>query len=792
MTRKVGYIMSDKDFQAAFAYKVIYMFTLADKAHEGLIKIGDATLRTDTSIDKLTPFSHELNQAALSRIKSYTNTAGLTPKLLWTELAVRTVPGKQGNPPALKAFRDHDVHAVLKHSGISNESIEGATGKEWYRLDLDTAKKAVEAVKQCRANLSGFTVGESTPIIFRPEQEKAIHSTVNRFKKADRMLWNAKMRFGKTICALQVVKECGFSKTIIITHRPVVDVGWYEDFGKVFREGDYVYGSKAKGYTVEQLLKQTKRFVYFASIQDLRGSELVGGKFDKNEDIFNTVWDCVIVDEAHEGTTTALGEDVVKAVVKEEHGKTKFLALSGTPFNIVTDFDQESIYTWDYIMEQECKSEWDKQHFGDSNPYEELPELKIYTYDLGDVLTNNNYIAVDDKAFNFREFFRTWTGDAGQDYDNMPVTAKVGEFVHEADVKSFLSLLTREDPDSRYPFANEEYRNLFHHTLWMVPGVKEARALSKLLQVHPVFGNFDIVNVAGDGDEEDLSEEALSKVRNAIDAAGSDGYTITLSCGKLTTGVTVREWTGVFMLAGSFSTSAANYLQTIFRVQSPCNKDGKIKETGYVFDFAPDRTLKMVASAVSVSAKAGKTSQSDKAAMGKFLNFCPVISIAGSQMKEYSAPQLLQQLKKAYADKVVRNGFDDTNLYNDELLKLRDIDIEKFAQLQGIIGKSNAPEKTKDITVNKQGLTDEEYEEKEKLEKKPKKELTPEEKARLEELKKAKKARNDAISILRGISIRMPLLIYGADVPYTEEIDLKTFVDKVDTASWDEFMPKIR
>lgn len=243
------------------------------------------------------------------------------------------------------------------------------------------------------------------------------------------------------------------------------------------------------------------------------------------------------------------------------------------------------------------------------------------------------------------------------------------------------------------------------------------------------------------------------------------------------------------MLAGSYSTSAANYLQTIFRVQSPCNEDGKIKETAYVFDFAPDRTLKMVSSAVQVSAKSGKTKIGDKQLMGKFLNYCPVIAVSGSEMKEYSATKLLQQLKRAYADKVVRNGFDDTNLYNDELFKLTDIDIKRFDDLKGIIGSSKAAPKANDITVNDQGLTNEEYEEKEKLEKKKKKELTPEEKARLEELKKKKKVRNDAISILRGISIRMPLLIYGADIPYDEEITLDRFVDIVDDSSWNEFMP---
>jgi hypothetical protein len=192
-----------------------------------------------------------------------------------------------------------------------------------------------------------------------------------------------------------------------------------------------------------------------------------------------------------------------------------------------------------------------------------------------------------------------------------------------------------------------------------VPGVKEAKALSKMLRNHPVFGSgaFDIVNVAGDGDEEEKSEDALKKVRAAIDCAG-DNYTITLSCGRLTTGVTVPEWTAVFMLSGSFSTSAANYLQTIFRVQSPCNINGKIKRCCYVFDFAPDRTLKMVAESVAISTKAGKANESDKKIMGEFLNYCPVISVDGTIMKKYDTNKLLQQLKRAYAERAVQNGFD--------------------------------------------------------------------------------------------------------------------------------------
>lgn len=776
-------------FIEAFNYKVIYAFTVDDTTHKGLIKIGDATLNTDLSADKLPPNCRELNQAALRRIKEYTNTVGVTPVLLHTELAVKTVKSKDGSMQ-LKAFRDHDVHRILENSGIQRAKIAGTTGREWYPITKETAIEAINAVKNNYANLSNTASSEFVPIIFRPEQKKAIEQTVTQFAKGNRMLWNAKMRFGKTLCALEVIRRCGYEKTIILTHRPVVNAGWYEDFRKIFHDTEYIYGSKANGYSVDELLKKGKNFVYFASIQDLRESGHIGGRYDKNDTIFNTVWDCVIVDEAHEGTKTALGNETITAILKDDLQQTKLLALSGTPFNIMDDYDENAIYTWDYIMEQECKSEWDKLHFGDSNPYEELPELRIYTYDLGDLLHNSNYITYEDKAFNFHEFFRTWTGDYTRDYAQMPKTAHVGDFVHEADVLSFLNLMTKKDDTSFYPYSKKEYRELFKHSLWMVPGVREAKALKELMLKHPVFGSgqFNIVNVAGSDDEE--SADALNSVRTAIKSAEElDTYTITLSCGKLTTGVTVPEWTAVFMLSGSFSTSAANYLQTIFRVQSPCNKNGKIKSTAYVFDFAPDRTLKMVSEAVSVSSKVGKSGTDDKKILGKFLNFCPVISVSGSRMTEYKADRLLQQLKRAYADKVVRNGFDDTNLYNDELLKLQDVDIEQFNKLKGIIGKSKAAPKQNNIPINEQGFTNEEYEELNELKKKHKKELSEEEKARLEELKKKKKVRNDAISILRGISIRMPLLIYGADIPYEDEITLDSFVKKVDDSSWKEFMP---
>lgn len=778
-------------FEDIFSYKLIYIFEIRDEIHKGLLKIGDTSIKTKFSIDNLAPNSQALNEAARNRINYYTSTAGIKFELLHTELAVKSIKDKNGEVK-LKAFRDSAVHRVLINSGIRKKKIEGTKSREWFEVDIETAKKAIQAVKQNLNNLSGTNIKKFTPIVFRPEQQEAIERTIKQFKKGNEMLWNAKMRFGKTLSALQVVKQANFTKTIIITHRPVVDSGWYDDFTKIFQDpADYIYGSKSKGDTVKSLLQTGKNFVYFASIQDLRGSDYVGGKYNKNNDVFDTKWDLVIVDEAHEGTTTALGDSVIQRIVKKENKHTKFLALSGTPFNIIGKYDT-NIYTWDYIMEQKSKSEWDISHFGDSNPYDELPEMCIYTYNLGKLI-DVDYLELEDKAFNFREFFRTFTGNIKIDHCEMKKNQTIGDFVHEDDILSFLDLITKDSKDTDYPYSCEEYRDLFRHSLWIIPGVKEGKALSKLLQEHPVFGcgNFDIINVAGNGDKDEESDDALERVKKAIHSVGEDGYTITLSCGKLTTGVTVPEWTAVFMLAGSYSTSAANYLQTIFRVQSPCNKNGKIKKRAYVFDFAPDRTLKMVAESVAISSRAGQTSDGDRDALGQFLNYCPVISIDGTEMKPYDPNRLLQQLKRAYAERAVQSGFDDNSLYNDSLMTLNKVDIEEFKKLRGIVGSSKAQKKTNEIDINEQGFTKEEYERGEQGNKKHKKELSPEEKEALEQRKQKQKLKQTAISILRAISIRMPLMIYGANIPIDDDFTLDMFLDKniVDSASWNEFMP---
>ena len=774
-------------FKQSFEPKLIYVYRINDESHKDCLKVGEASCHS-TQYFSLRPNSKELNESAKERIRHQTQTAGISFELLYTE-STSSFDGKE-----IKSFQDHEIHDCLVRSGIKRKCFsDDHKANEWFITDLETVKKAISAVKEGRTSLNASEITiDKNPIVFRPEQKEAIEKTIKQFTKknsSNQMLWNAKMRFGKTLTALQVIKQMNFNRTLILTHRPVVDKGWFEDYAKIFYDrNDFEYCSKKNGGNISDEIefygrmnsaqkngKNDFHFIYFASIQDMRGSEIVGGKYDKNEEIFNIDWDFIIIDEAHEGTQTELGKNVIAKCRKEN---TKVLHLSGTPFNLMDDFKEEEIYTWDYVMEQKAKRDWDELHQGDPNPYSCLPKLNIYTYDLGKLYPEYSDA---DIAFNFREFFRT-------DED--------GSFVHEANIKQFLDLLTKEDEDSKYPYSTKSYRDNFRHSLWMIPGVKEAKALSRLLQQHPVFSQFNIANVAGDGDEEVETSDALKKVEKAIGERPEETYSITLSCGRLTTGVSVKPWTACFMLSGSYNTSASSYMQTIFRVQTPAVIAGRQKEECFVFDFAPDRTLKVIAETAKISSKAGHTTGDDRKILGEFLNFCPVIGFDGSRMKAYDTEKMLGQLKKVYVERVVRNGFEDGYLYTNDLMKLNEVELKEFEELKKIIGSMKAQAKIGDIDINSIGLTEEEYE---KLVKKKsqneKRELTPQEEELKKRLAEAKKNRDSAISILRGISIRMPLLIYGADIQKSpdgteEPIAIDNFTDLVDDLSWKEFMPE--
>lgn len=768
-------------YVSTFKNRLIYVFRINDATHRGCVKIGEATAPDGF----FQPNSKELNEAARKRINEYTNTAGIQYDLLHTE-PTAFVDGGQ-----IKSFNDKHVHEILKRSGIRQKDFDiDGKASEWFCCDLETAKKAIDAAKGGKPCLEGYQISTTrTPVSFRPEQKQAIDQTKRVLKKGSKMLWNAKMRMGKTLTSLEVVKQMAFRRTIIVTHRPVVDDGWFEDFGKIFFEEDtkWLYGSRNKGVgSVAELEKSRRNYIYFASMQDLRGSKRVGGDFDKNKDVFDTNWDLLIIDEAHEGTQTELGQKVLDVLTKEN---TKVLHLSGTPFNLMDEFDEETTFTWDYVMEQRAKAEWYRNHPGDPNPYEDLPKLNILTFELGAL---EDEFADEDKAFNFREFFRTWTGRQEDDHLAMPHTAQIGDFVHESSVWNFLNIISSEKGQTLYPFSRQEYREFFHHTLWMVPGVKEGKALTEMLRKHPVFGSYKIVNVAGEEDDEASYNNALNEVKAAIGDNPENTYTITVSCGKLTTGVTVKPWTGVLYLSGSKNTSPQTYMQTIFRVQSPAVIGGKLKTECYVFDFAPDRTLKMVSETAKVSAKAGQTTEDDRIILGDFINFCPIISCEGTAMKPYNVEQMMQQLKRVYVDKVVSSGFEDGHLYSAKLLNLSDIELESFANLRGIIGSTKANPQAKDITVNKQGFDKEDIEKIQKEEKKKhKKDISEEEAQKLLEQKEKRRQRDAAVSILRGISIRMPLLLFGAKMKDENQyISLDSFVEMVDDVSWTEFMPQ--
>lgn len=781
--------------------------------HKGYLKIGEATLSSNLGPTQLPPNCADLNGAAHNRIKEYTKTALIDYELLYTELAVRFAQMDDGTKMPIP-FSDKDIHDVLARSGYDCRRFPDTDrNTEWYPVELSTAINAINAYKEFRSVLSAFEKPGATAtsereveqkIVLRQEQEEAVVKTLHVFRTQDTMLWDCKMRYGKTLTTYELIRRAGFQKTIVVTHRPVVEDGWKKEhdliFGKDSRHLFVTKKNKGNSYEYdasidsenERILKNYAAvghsFTYFASMQDLRGSIRAGGKYDKNNTVFDMDWDFIVYDEAHEGTQTELGQTVrILLETAKNSKKPKVLSLSGTPYNILGQYE-ENVYSWDYVMEQRRKKLWAEEQPDEPNPYADLPEMRIYTFDLHESLATSYRYETEDMAFNFREFFRTWTGDPQQDHRPIPSGAKAGDFVHADDVRGFLDLITKESEESKYPFSNVEYRAMFRHTFWMVPGVKEARALSKMLKEHPVFSSFAITNVAGEGDMEEAYDDALAKVKAAIK---DNPYSITISCGRLTTGVTVPEWSAVMMLAGSASTAASGYMQTIFRVQSVGSVDGKQKEVAYVFDFAPDRALKVL-SEVHRLTKKGKTGDGDgKQALGEFLNFCPVIAVNGTNMVEYDVPKMMRQIKKITVDKAIKSGFDDESIYNEGVgLIMSKDDVNLFNKLASIIHgqpKSKLPSK---VTINKQGLNEEEYQKAEKAKNKSKRERSKEEQEAIRRQQEQKKEQEKVIRLLRAVSIRLPMLIYGARKDLDKDIRIEDFVELVDNESWNEFMPQ--
>lgn len=778
-----------------YSYGIVYAYTIPDESHKGRVKIGSATYDGPLD-DPLNPTVDEqegINEAAKKRINQQTKTTDTNYHLEYAYISIT-----KDN----KYFNDYTVHNILKRSGYERKSINTKNEhSEWFEIPTSLAKEAILAAIDGKKALSTAQItaaNEVEQIELRPSQEDAIKRTIKAFSSGRKSyLWNAKMRFGKTMAAMVVAKELNnlnpkhFKKVLIVTHRPSVNTDWYNDFQKIFCEKDtkWEYSSRDKGDTLKSRLESNNPFIYFASLQDLRLSKTVvedrekshseAKGFDKNEEVFDTEWDMMIVDEAHEGTQSSLGDTTFSKI-----NRNFTLQLSGTPFNILHKFEDNEIYTWDYIMEQDEKIHWDENHPGTPNPYAELPSLSMLTYKIDKYMGGKDlppeFVDAMDGAFNFHEMFRVERDEEGNE---------IPEFVHSEMVDKFLDLLV--DDKHNFPYSTEEYRNYNKHTMWLLPNrTNIIEAMEKKLKAHPVFGNFGIVNISGNlkGDDEQ-DNDAKRRVEDAIE---NNEYTITLTGQRLTVGASIKRWTAVLML--SDTDRASTYLQAAFRCQTPAIVDGKLKTHGYVFDFAPDRTLKLVAEAVEINRKK-TTSPEQKEAMKKFLNFCPIIAATDGGMKEFSVSTMLEQLKNAIVERVRKNGFDDPKLYNDELLKLTEVEIKQFNDLRAIVGTSTK-ENLNDIPVNEIGLDTPQIEIGEGGERKKKKELTEEEKEALRKLREAREQKRTAISILRGISIRMPMLVYGAisdvdgtPLTFDEDISLEKFVRLVDDESWAEFMP---
>lgn len=778
-------------------YPLIYVYEVQDGRHGTAKKIGMTNIKlSQRELMSIDPCGIEIEKEARRCIKDQTNRSATKGDYLYSELAFFFDEDGEGYP-----FTDKYVHMILRQNGFEKKDFPDMEGnpQEWYICELEDVKEAIRTIKAGR-NVMRRNKSEHAPIVFREEQDRAIQETIEQFKVGDQMLWNAKMRFGKTLCSLELVRRQGYSKTLIVTHRPAVRAGWFDDYDLLPFKG-YEKGSKLAEMTNQknpgetfatlqrEYNKNGTKYIYFASMQDLRGgSDAKEGGIDKNHEIFADNWDLIIVDEAHEGTQTSLGKNVLYQLMKR---RPKVLYLSGTPYNILHKFSNKEIFTWDYNMEQRAKENWYIEHPGEPNDYAELPRMNIRTFRLRDNF--EKYYKFDEDYFNFGELFRTWTGDESKDAAQLPSPAHKGKFVHEDDIRAYLNLMHQEG--ALYPFSTEEYRELFAHTFWVVPGVKEAKALSAILQEKESWWQdeahkYQIVNVAGDGDDpiydrneskeqvekrEKKEHDALEKVKQAI---ANNDRTITISCGRLTTGVTVKPWTGVFMLKGNGDTKAAFYMQTIFRAQSPCKEP--FKTDCYAFDFAPDRTLTVIDEYLSSQPNNKDRKKRPKETVIKeFLNFCSVISIDGSSTTTFDEKEFINQVNRAYKECIIRQGFKGRQLYVD-LYQLSDADKALLETIDEVIKKGGTKGSDGKVKVNEGGVNT-----KDGKKKKKQIQTTKNKNANAER----KKLRDRYQLILDTLSVRLPMMVFG-EVESLENFDMEDFVNRIEESSWEVFMPR--
>jgi len=627
--------MASKDFfpRRPISVPRIYAYEDTNPQYEGLVKVGYTTVDARTRVAQQYP----------------TLKPGKPPyNIVLEESAMRN----DGS-----SFTDRQVQNYLRLEGVRNPK------GEWFECSAEVVKAAVIAIRTGQMNKERRYLDFN----MRPEQQAAVDKTVDYFRrfaeiapgKTPRILWNAKMRFGKTFAAYQLAKRMGWRKVLVITFKPAVQSAWQEDLECHVDFSDWQFISPG-GLQYEEADKK-KPIVCFGSFQDYLGkNKSTGGIKTKNEWVHATNWDCIIFDEYHYGAWRDSAKDLFEAEEKEEIEFARgqgiddfdeeimpittdhYLYLSGTPFRAIAsgEFIEEQIFNWTYSDEQRAKEEWE----GEDNPYASLPRMVLLTYQLPDSIRE---VA---KQGEFDEFdLNIFFSASGM--------GKTAEFAYQDEVQKWLDLIrgaflettidnlklgARKPP---MPFSDARLLNVLTHTFWFLPSVASCHAMRNLLakKRNRFYHDYRVVVAAGSG--AGVGVAALPPVRDAMEDPLIT-KTITLSCGKLTQGVTVRPWTGILMLRNS--SSPETYFQAAFRVQSPWaiknpdsiapNKEEIIKEECYVFDFAPDRALRQIAD-YSCRLSVEESNPEDK--VKEFISFLPVLAYDGSSMKQLDAAGIL-------------------------------------------------------------------------------------------------------------------------------------------------------
>ena len=627
---------------------MIYAYTTPGvPAHDGWTKIG-----------------YTAKQSVKDRIWQQTHTVDVEPHLEWSSEARYT----DGSGAYFTDHEFHDYLTVAKH-------VERRPQTEWFHIDGKTSKNYFYHFRdRDYSDVQESSEGHA-PYVLRAEQQRAVEQTVAYYKAhkndytddACSFLWNAKPRFGKTLTTYDFARRIDAACVLIVTNRPSIANSWYQDFAQFIRwQTGYLFVSETDALADQPVLSYAAYQDYidklsddeidragliaFESLQGLKGSIYFGGNYTKLKWIAETDWDLLVIDEAHEGVDTYKTDKAFDSI------RRKFtLHLSGTPFKAIASskFRPEQIFNWSYEDEQEAKANWPAEQ--GTNPYEKLPRLNMFTYQLSSMIRDTLAKGLDlsedehaEYAFDLNEFFRV----------------DKGRFVYEKDVERFLDTLTTNE---KFPFSTPELRNELRHTFWLFNRVDSVKAMAKLLKRHPVFEHYEVVIAAGDGklDAEDDSENKKSYDK-VIDAIAHHDRTITLSVGQLTTGVTVKPWTAVFILSNM--KSPAEYMQAAFRAQNPYEyedkEDGKLyqKENAYVFDFAPERTLMIFDDFANnlnaTTANGGGTKAEHEEHIKRLLNFFPVIAEDDDgKMVELDAAKVLTIPKTIKAKEVIRRGF---------------------------------------------------------------------------------------------------------------------------------------